>query len=62
MVHEIVAATPNPMSLKDEVFSKWISNEQFQASAADALTAELHDFVNCIRTGAHPRVSGDAGV
>ena len=62
MVHDIIAATPNPLTLKDEVFTKWINNEQLQGSAADALTAELLDFVHCIRTGSRPRVSGDAAV
>lgn len=62
MVHDIVAATPNPLTLKDEVFTKWINQEQLQGSAADALTAELQDFVHCIRTGSRPRVSGDAAV
>ena len=62
MVHDIVAATPNPLTLKDEVFTKWINNEQLQGSAADALTAELLDFVHCIKTGSRPRVSGDAAV
>jgi len=62
MVHDIIAATPNPLTLKDEVFSKWITSNEVQASPADALTAELSDFVTCIRTGASPRVSGEAGV
>ncbi|MEY3457353.1 MAG: putative oxidoreductase YceM [Planctomycetota bacterium] len=62
MVHDIVSVTPNPLTLKDEVFSKWIPREEFQASAADALTAELQDFVDCIRTGRQPRVSGDAAL
>ncbi len=62
MVHDIISATPNPLTLKDEVFTKWLTNEQVQASSADALTAELLDFVMCIRTGARPRVSGEAAV
>ncbi len=62
MVHDIIAATPNPLTLKDEVFTKWISNEELQGSMADALTAELSDFVTCIRTGSRPRVSGDDAV
>lgn len=62
MVHDIVSATPNPLTLKDEVFSKWIPREETQASPADALTAELQDFVDCIRTGRQPRVSGDAAL
>lgn len=62
MVHDIIAATPNPLMLKDEVFTKWITNEQIQASPADALAAELCDFIQCIRTGRKPRVSGDDAV
>ncbi len=62
IVHDIVAATPNPLTLKDEVFAKWMKNSQLQGSAADALTAELQDFVHCIRTGSKPRVSGDSAV
>ena len=62
MVRDIVAATPNPLTLKDEVFSKWITSETLQASAADALTAELQDFVSCIREGRRPRVSGEDAV
>jgi predicted dehydrogenase len=62
MVHDIVSVTPNPLTLKEEVFSKWIPREEEQASAADALTAELHDFVDCIRSGRQPRVSGDAAL
>ncbi|MEY3173122.1 MAG: putative oxidoreductase YceM [Planctomycetota bacterium] len=62
MVHDIVSVTPNPLSLKDEVFSKWITREETQASSADALTAELQNFVHCIRTGEQPRVTGDAAV
>lgn len=57
MVHDIVQATPNPLTLKDEVFTKWIPPEETQASSDDALTAELTDFVRCIRTGSQPRVS-----
>jgi predicted dehydrogenase len=62
MVQDIVSVTPNPLSLKDEVFSKWIQCEESQASSADALTAELQNFVDCIRTGEQPRVNGDAAV
>ena len=62
MVQDIIAATPNPLTLKDEVFSKWMTHEEMQASSADALTAELLDFVTCIQTGARPRVSGEAAL
>ena len=62
LVHDIIAATPDPLTLKNEVFTKWITNETVQASNADALTAELTDFVHCIRTNARPRVSGEDAV
>ncbi|GDX92514.1 MAG: Gfo/Idh/MocA family oxidoreductase [Planctomyces sp.] len=58
MVHDVIAATPNPLTLKDEVFTKWITREVQQAPADDALTAELRDFVGSIREGRRPRVSG----
>ncbi|MFN8708557.1 MAG: Gfo/Idh/MocA family oxidoreductase [Planctomyces sp.] len=57
LVHTIVANTPDPLKLKDEVFTKWIRPEILQASSEDALTAELRDFVHCIRTGSRPRVN-----
>ncbi len=62
LVHHIIAATPDPLTLKNEVFTKWITNETLQASSADALTAKLTDFVRCIRTNARPRVSGEDAV
>ena len=62
IVHDIIAATPDPLTLKNEVFTKWITNETLQASNADALTAELNDFITCIQAGSRPRVSGDDAV
>lgn len=62
MVHAVIAATPNPLTLKDEVFSKWLTQETHQGSTADAMAAELADFVTAIRTGTRPRVSGDDAV
>lgn len=62
MVHDIVSATPNPLTLKDEVFTKWMKKEEHQASSADALTSELRDFVECIRHQGVPQVPGEAAV
>lgn len=62
LVQHIIAATPDPLTLKNEVFTKWITNETVQASDTDALTAELNDFVRCIRLSARPRVSGEDAV
>lgn len=61
-IQDIIAATPDPLTLKNEVFTKWIINETLQASNADALTAELNDFVCCIQTNGRPRVSGKDAV
>ena len=62
LVQQIIAATPDPLTLKNEVFTKWITNETLQASSADALTAELNDFVRSIQTNGRPRVSGEDAV
>ncbi|MDA1232298.1 MAG: Gfo/Idh/MocA family oxidoreductase [Planctomycetota bacterium] len=61
-IQDMIAATPDPLTLKNEVFTKWITNETLQASNADALTAELNDFVRCIQTNGRPRVSGKDAV
>lgn len=53
-------ATPN--DLKPEVFGRFIMTETFQGSDADALTAELRSFVDCVRDGGPPAVSGEQGL
>lgn len=62
LVHAIAAATPNPLSLKDEVFGKWLQHEEIQASSADALTAELRDFTGSVREGRRPLVTSEDAV
>lgn len=62
LVHSIIGATPNPLTLKDEVFAKWLQHEETTAPATDALTAELADFVGCLRTGSRPRVTSEVAV
>jgi predicted dehydrogenase len=50
-------------ALKDEIFSRYLlGHDQAYTSAEDQLTRELRDFVNCARTGARPRVSGEDGL
>lgn len=44
--------------LKPEIFSRFIRQEKFQATDEDALTAELTSFLECVRTGSEPLVSG----
>lgn len=48
--------------LQSEVFGKHLEMFHKTCNAtADQLTRELHDFVNSIRSGSQPRVTGDAG-
>jgi len=48
--------------LKPEIFNRFIQKTEVNGSDADALTAELSAFIQCVRTGATPRVSGAQGV
>jgi len=52
----------DPAVLKPEIFTKFIHQEQFNCSDADALTAELRSFLACVRTGQTPLVSGEQGL
>ncbi len=45
-------------SLKDRIIGEFIEVHETTAEPADALTAELGEFVHCIRTGAEPTVDG----
>ncbi len=49
-------------TLKPEIFTRFIQQEQFSCSDADALTAELKSFLSCVRTGQTPLVSGQQGL
>ncbi|MBW3540498.1 MAG: hypothetical protein KY476_09515 [Planctomycetes bacterium] len=49
-------------ALKAAVFGTFLEVEQPAVSTADALTAELAHFIDCVRTGATPRVDGHAAV
>jgi predicted dehydrogenase len=51
-----------PAELKPEIFTRFINHETCQASNADALTAELQSFLDCVRTGQTPLVSGAQGL
>lgn len=48
--------------LKPEIFGRFIKTETFLAAADDALTAELRAFVDCVRSGQRPVVSGEQGL
>jgi predicted dehydrogenase len=50
-------------ALKDEIFTRYlVSHEQVCSAADDQLTRELKHFVDCVRTGSRPRVSGEDGL
>ena len=44
--------------LKSEIFGKYLEVDELSISDADALTAELTDFIDCVKTGRHPVVDG----
>jgi predicted dehydrogenase len=49
-------------ALKDEIFGRYLlTRDQFCAATEDQLTRELRHFVECVRTGSRPRVSGEDG-
>ena len=48
--------------MKESVFGEWIQSQTTQADACDAMELELRDFINCIRTGVAPRVTGGDAV
>ena len=58
----------NPTSIEERnalmqtVFGKFIQLEQLPVEEADALTAELTEFIDCVTTGQQPSVSGQDGL
>jgi predicted dehydrogenase len=46
-------------AIKEQLFSVHLPRQQFEAEPVDAITAELVDFVDSIRQGRTPRVSGE---
>lgn len=48
--------------LKDELFGRYLQTMQVDGDRKqDQLTAELRHFIDCVRTGRRPRVTGEAG-
>ena len=45
--------------LRDELFTKYFETAEIDGASRDQLTAELEDFITCVRTGRKPRVSGE---
>jgi predicted dehydrogenase len=48
-------------SYKAELFTRHLQTLEVDCAGGDQLTAELRDFVRCVRSGATPRVAGTAG-
>ena len=45
--------------VREDLFTRYLQTEEFTVEPRDALTAELEDFVEAIRTGRPPRVTGE---
>jgi predicted dehydrogenase len=48
--------------LRTELFGRHVEMCEQTCAGGDQLTAELQDFVTCVRTGTRPRVSGEDGL
>jgi predicted dehydrogenase len=48
-------------SYKSDLFTRHIETVEVDCAGGDQLTAELRDFVQCVRNGTMPRVDGSAG-
>jgi predicted dehydrogenase len=48
-------------SLKAELFTRYFQTQDIDCAGGDQLTAELQDFLGCVRDGRTPRVDGVAG-
>jgi predicted dehydrogenase len=64
--HGLNAAHLDPTrrgALKEEIFTRYLlSDDRICTAAEDQLTRELRHFVDCVRTGSRPRISGEDGL
>jgi predicted dehydrogenase len=60
--HLVMDRKATPDELKPEVFGKFIQQTETKGTDVDALTAELSSFIQCVRTGQTPLVSGAQGL
>ncbi len=51
----------HPMKLKEGLFDRYLPIQELDCECGDQLTRELEHFVQCVRTGSRPRVSGEEG-
>jgi predicted dehydrogenase len=47
--------------LKEKLFGHYLEIREFSSKEGDQLTAELQHFVDCVRTGRQPKVTGEDG-
>lgn len=52
----------NIEQLKQDVFGSWIEVQKQTPAPQDALTAEITEFVDCVRSGSSPTVTGTVAV
>jgi predicted dehydrogenase len=48
-------------TMKADLFGRHLQTMEYPGDGCDQLTAELKDFVRCVRTGSRPRASGEEG-
>jgi predicted dehydrogenase len=63
--HGLDPARLDPASrarIREELFTRHLELTTVDGKAQDQLTCELQDFINCVRTGQTPRVSGEDGL
>jgi len=62
-VPEVRNLDPQSMTrFKETLFTDYLQTEQTPESKLDQLTAELGDFIDCVRTGKSPKVTGEDGL
>lgn len=47
--------------LREKLFGQWLEVREFEHNEGDQLTEEIRHFVECVRTGKQPRVTGEDG-
>lgn len=47
--------------LREKLFGQWLEVQEFDHNEGDQLTEEIRHFLQCVRTGNRPRVSGEDG-
>ncbi len=60
---EVRNLDPQSMTrFKETLFTEYLQTDQTPESKLDQLTAELTDFIDCVKTGKQPKVTGEDGL